>query len=486
MRALILGCGHCGVPASLARLDLGPDAAVAWRPSLCDDVNGLPLGRVEPDLAIVVLAGRDLDRQALFAEELMDAGVHPFRVRFLDAWRLFREPAVIATHVRAALARMRAAEPVDLAPTRATRRFRGHLSRRSVLTLVARHRAPLPRIEPARCRAGSGCDLCVRACPTGAIARGVPPHIDPAACTSCGVCLPACPTGAVAHPSLSVEGLEAEAHELSDAPHLNLLVVCTAALLDPEATRLDLDPSRWRLLEAPAMGALRSTDVLRLRAKGFDRIVGLSVGGCCPGTPGPFAVASALLGELGFPGRVEHWDLEEGPFPSEWSRPLPEEAPPLPSVDSLHGLAAALGGADVGPVALPGRGAGLVALDTARCTMCGLCAERCWSKALALEEPEPGNVLLTFDHAACDGCGMCADVCPERALSVRHAVDAEALGERTVLKEDSWVLCTSCGNRVAPRSMIVRVAARMKAPVDLDLCPDCKPLRIVGQIGPFP
>lgn len=118
-------------------------------------------------------------------------------------------------------------------------------------------------------------------------------------------------------------------------------------------------------------------------------------------------------------------------------------------------------------------------IDPDACTLCGVCAERCWSAALRVEEPWPGNVKLTFDHARCDACGLCQEVCPERAVSLRYAVDPKAIGQRIALKEDTWVACASCGTRVAPRAMVEQVAARMKRAVALDLCPDCKGRRIL-------
>jgi len=433
------------------------------------------------DLAAVVLGGRDLERQALSLEGLTRAGVHPLRIRFLDAWRFLPNPAAMETHVRAAIARLRAAEPVDRAPMRATTTFRGYLPRRSLFVPLPRFRAPLPRLVSARCRAISGCHLCVSACPSKAIAKGTPPTIDAATCTSCGLCVAACPADAVGHPALSVDALAAEAEALADIPHRNLLVACTPVLLGGGMENLRLEPERWRILEVPALGVFRATDVLRLRRAGFDRVVGLGAGPCCPGGPGPFAVAAAFLDGLGLPGLVGHWDLEDGPLPARWSLPAADEVL-LPATDSLPKLAAALGSVSA-PIELPGRGAGLVVLDAARCTLCGLCAERCIPGALAAEQPEPGALRLVFDAAMCDGCALCADVCPERALTVRRAVDPRAVGSRAVLKEDAWVLCASCGTRVAPVAMVARVAAQLRRPLRLDLCPDCKPLTLASHIG---
>ncbi|MFA5078267.1 MAG: ATP-binding protein [Dehalococcoidia bacterium] len=51
-------------------------------------------------------------------------------------------------------------------------------------------------------------------------------------------------------------------------------------------------------------------------------------------------------------------------------------------------------------------------VDFARCTYCGLCAEVCAYKAIAVV---PGSVLL-FDQL-CHGCGACSYLCPEGAIS---------------------------------------------------------------------
>ncbi len=51
-------------------------------------------------------------------------------------------------------------------------------------------------------------------------------------------------------------------------------------------------------------------------------------------------------------------------------------------------------------------------LDPARCTLCGLCAEFCQFKALALM----GKTLRLFPEM-CHGCGGCLRLCPEAALT---------------------------------------------------------------------
>ena len=60
-------------------------------------------------------------------------------------------------------------------------------------------RQPVPLIDPARC---DGCGLCVRVCPTGALAvkDGKAIVAAPEACNYTGLCEAICPTGAIQRP----------------------------------------------------------------------------------------------------------------------------------------------------------------------------------------------------------------------------------------------------------------------------------------------
>ena len=55
---------------------------------------------------------------------------------------------------------------------------------------------PVPLIDPTRC---DGCGLCVRVCPTGALAvqDGEAVVATPEACNYTGLCEAICPTGAI-------------------------------------------------------------------------------------------------------------------------------------------------------------------------------------------------------------------------------------------------------------------------------------------------
>ena len=66
----------------------------------------------------------------------------------------------------------------------------------------------LPLIDPARC---TGCGVCVRLCPTNAVA--VRAHqaaiVRPQACTYCDLCETYCPEGAIGRPFTIVFAPEA-------------------------------------------------------------------------------------------------------------------------------------------------------------------------------------------------------------------------------------------------------------------------------------
>ena len=66
-----------------------------------------------------------------------------------------------------------------------------------------------------------------------------------------------------------------------------------------------------------------------------------------------------------------------------------------------------------------------VAVDTAVCTGCGLCAETCPDRAMAIRR---GKAVI--DAAACLGCGQCAAVCPRQAIAAGDVGFRAFLGGR--------------------------------------------------------
>jgi ferredoxin len=74
----------------------------------------------------------------------------------------------------------------------------------------------------------------------------------------------------------------------------------------------------------------------------------------------------------------------------------------------------------------PGRTQGhvsnyMVRRDDELCTECGVCAERCTTRAQRMKEDK-----LVFDATRCVGCGLCVDTCSDKALKL-HRLPEEQL-----------------------------------------------------------
>jgi NAD-dependent dihydropyrimidine dehydrogenase PreA subunit len=80
---------------------------------------------------------------------------------------------------------------------------------------------PVPIIDPERC---DGCGLCVRVCPTGALAlwHGRAVVAQPAACEYTGLCELICPTQAIQRPFmilLADDNQETRANQAAEQNH---------------------------------------------------------------------------------------------------------------------------------------------------------------------------------------------------------------------------------------------------------------------------
>jgi MinD superfamily P-loop ATPase len=73
---------------------------------------------------------------------------------------------------------------------------------------------------------------------------------------------------------------------------------------------------------------------------------------------------------------------------------------------------------EIGP-AHPFSGRRTAVIDTARCTLCGECAEVC--RFAALLSPTAGGYRV--DPVACEGCELCRRVCPAEAVSMEPVIN---------------------------------------------------------------
>lgn len=80
------------------------------------------------------------------------------------------------------------------------------------------------------------------------------------------------------------------------------------------------------------------------------------------------------------------------------------------------------------------------------CTNCGLCADKCPTKAITANFDLKPRVVADISQDKCIGCTVCAQICPVAAIEGYR-------GETHVVNKDMCVSCTICA-RVCPVSAI--------------------------------
>lgn len=352
-------------------------------------------------------------------------------------------------------------------PQHAKIAFPREVSRRHLADALRPEYRAAPGVLRQRCVADTGCRACVDACPRQAY-RWVDGRVeyDRAVCEPCGICVTACPAGAITNPAITPAQLAAELGVLLDGT-LGPAGPRGVAYLCARGDASVADPG-WFPVRVPCAAMITAPWLLAplLLGAGAVAISPCSASGCPLGLD-PIVeetarYADALLGELGAAGRLRSGP--DGPVPEPWARvPLSDPFGTARAASLLTGLAAAAG-APLPAIEHPRSPVGVVTVDQAACTLCGMCAATCPTGALTFDASDL-IAELGFDARSCTGCRQCVPRCPEvaaGAIAVDRRIDSGALaaGRRTLYSSGS-AHCTSCGGPIASTRLLDRLQARL-------------------------
>jgi heterodisulfide reductase subunit C/coenzyme F420-reducing hydrogenase delta subunit len=200
---------------------------------------------------------------------------------------------------------------------------------RAIRNVAIRHGypapGPFPAVEEATC---SGCAVCTRACPYGALERVTKTiqgsertvaQVDKNLCLHCGICVAACPSGAITLSAFSDPELAARMSAGgwleqrgylqggADAPRILAFVCQWGIRSDAEWAHLAPFGERVRVVNLPCSGRVDADLILLALAQGVD---GVLVVGCQDGEchykrgtllgRSKVALLGQMLGEMGF------------------------------------------------------------------------------------------------------------------------------------------------------------------------------------------
>ncbi|MDR7387432.1 MAG: 4Fe-4S binding protein [Armatimonadota bacterium] len=486
------------VEAWLQRTD--PHAVVRVAAGLCEGRGDLEsvLARDGAGRAVLGLCGDGYDEREL-QSQLRQAGIDPLSASAvrLGRWCAGLPPEAATEKAKVMLAAAVAAARASGGSTVANAKpyFPARGSRRSFLRFPVPAYRVVPSVDGSRCAASAGCSLCVEACPFGAlsVADGRI-ELDKDGCEGCGRCVSACPREAFHFPGYNPKEVEARVRVLLD-PEVSaiqprgILFVCACASPLPflEAGWMPVElpcaamlPAHWLL--APLLLGAVAVGVVPCERQGST--------GCGPAVLQKVDFCQALLRRAGRPAELvrSHPPAEQPPG-MELPEPLPRANGEVRFQLRPEAVAAVLlrfvGHGGTSAWEHPGCPLGLVEINPATCTGCGMCATACPSEALQYGEAD-GEAWVRFDPARCTACGLCVSRCPEQARGAIHVsrrLDPESLragsGQllRTPLRR-----CVACGAPVAPALMLNRVLELLGEDgiqlqrVLTQYCPSCRPL----------
>lgn len=371
-----------------------------------------------------------------------------------------------------------------------------------------------PEVHPGRClnrrHAGAGCTRCVDGCPVQAITlAGATPQLDADACVRCGLCVSTCPTDSFT-PAIDYERKLLET--VAALPQTPIALVCAAhptpaqsaakveAIVQHRRCLAALDVADWITLSAGGtrplwlddspcadcpIGAAQAT-----LARTVEAARTLLKAACCP---------PALLLHNERPpapdAKPRHAPLYDGAQPAISRRSLFTRLRPAqsqseePALNELFQRGAPLSArlpqqtpasrrrlltalasrqsAETSPFATQLTPFGVVEVDAAHCSGCGLCARFCPTGALDFTV-DTDHFALSFQASACIACEICVVACPEKVVHQGEslALDAILMDRVTRVAAGEVVACEVCGiptarraDEVTPRCHVCRRGA---------------------------
>ena len=291
---------------------------------------------------------------------------------------------------------------------------------------------PRPTVDEHACsrRLGSGCEVCIQACPKQALqvepVRGRDDHapsVDAMSCVGCGLCEALCPVEAISDVGIAPE-----------------LIIERATGQDKVQLRCEVARLRGASFATASSGVdvgcvagVHPETLTAAAGSGSSGEVELLIGDCmtCPMGAGDAVVETIAEARIAADGQagIQIAVTAEGSAPSQAAnRPAakrsrrslfglrdpspPEPEAPRPPAQSTITRATPrellLAHAPSPALPRPSTHTG--------CTACNACVRICPTSALTLTEDGVGTSVLTVDPTACVGCDECVRVCPEDVM----------------------------------------------------------------------
>ncbi|MFQ6126872.1 MAG: hydrogenase iron-sulfur subunit [Candidatus Heimdallarchaeota archaeon] len=471
---------------------------------LCED-SGLSairraIKRDELECVIVGGCSPKLNEQ-LFREEVERAGINPLLLEVVNlreqcAWVHANYPSLATEKAKLLVAGSlekarffwgaKSLPPKDM-------RFKQPIARRDLLRSLFRlfkEYRSTATINAQMCAgARGGCEYCVESCPFQAVYQGEALAVREDLCRACGICSAVCPLGAIQLPTFTDEQLVAQLRGILANGGVKLsprIVVFSCdehsyLAADAAGTNGLSYPPNVLIVRVPCIGSISEVHILKAFELGATGILlsGCSSGSCpyikgndlanrtCDFTRKLLSafrlppecidvVENSRWGAQDFVDSVEGFLKRVSLIAHHLSQIRGDTLPGLTRRESLLNLIKSFSEKlrvvptlhEYGTLHPPFAE---VKIDAEKCTMCGICVNRCLTKAMKLLKKENAT-QINFTHAWCIDCGICENTCPEEAIEMNRVIDLRQLVERSeqTLVEQKFVSCIKCGKPFIP------------------------------------